>query len=227
MKPCCFRWPIPELSTGRLWRRSVSGSAVFDRKEPNRMTPELNKTERLPDDAGPDVTQRISAGAAEQPDGAEPAEHKTAFSSLRESYMRAGDGRKRGQPEKPSRSAKSVDRSKGLLALAVAVIILIFVFLGMFSSSSGTKDSAANRTKPSLGRPDMPAGAAEKRGSVTPLLSADMSGQDGNNDQLSADDVKATGRLRVRTQPKSGNTLASVPPMDPALEAYRQAQTAS
>ena len=56
------------------------------------MTPELNKTERLPDDAGPDVTQRISAGAAEQPDGAEPAEHKTAFSSLRESYMRPGMG---------------------------------------------------------------------------------------------------------------------------------------
>ena len=192
------------------------------------MTPELNKTERLPDDDGPDVTQRISTGAAEQPDSAEPAEHKTAFSSLRESYMRARDGRKRGQPEKPSRSAKSVDRSKGLLVLAVAVIILIFVFLGMFSSSNGTKDGAANRTKPSLGRPDITAaGAAEKRGSVTPLLSADMSGQEGNNDQLSADDVKATGRLRVRTQPKPGNTLASVPPMDPALEAYRQAQSAS
>jgi hypothetical protein len=192
------------------------------------MTPELNKTERLPDDAGPDVTQRISAGAAEQPDGAEPAEHKTAFGSLRDAYTRARDGRKRGQPEKPSRSAKSVDRSKGLLVLAVAVIILIFVFLGMFSSSSGTKDGAANRTKPSLGRPDITAGgAAEKRGSVTPLLSADMSGQDGNNDQLSADDVKATGRVRVRTQPKPGNTLASVPPMDPALDAYRQAETAS
>jgi hypothetical protein len=192
------------------------------------MTPELNKTERLPDD-GPDVTKRISAGAAEQPDGAEPTEHKTAFSSLRDAYTRARDGRKRGQPEKPSRSAKSVDRSKGLLVLAVAVIILIFVFLGMFSSSSGgTKDGAANRTKPSLGRPDITAaGAAEKRGSVTPLLSADMSGQDGNNDQLSADDVKATGRLRVHTQPKPGNTLASVPPMDPALEAYRQAQGAS
>jgi len=200
------------------------------------MTPELNKTERLPDDAGPDaardvardVTQRIRAGAAEQPDAAEREETRTPFGSLRDAYTRARDGRKRGQPEKPSRSAKSVDRSKGLLALAVAVIILIFVFLGMFSSSSGTKDGAANRTKPSLGRPDITAaGAAEKRGSVTPLLSADMSGQDGNNDQLSADDVKATGRLRVHTQPKPGNTLASVPPMDPALEAYRQAQGAS
>jgi len=200
------------------------------------MTPELNKTERLPDEAGPDatrdvardVTQRIRADAAEPPDAAEREETRTPFGSLRDAYTRARDGRKRGQPEKPSRAARSVDRSKGLLVLAVAVIILIFVFLGMFSSSSGTKDGAANRTKPSLGRPDITtAGAAEKRGSVTPLLSADMSGQDGNNDQLSADDVKATGRLRVRTQPKPGNALASVPPMDPALEAYRQAQPAS
>jgi hypothetical protein len=189
------------------------------------MTPELNKTEGLPDAADSDVTQRINAGAAEQPEAAEQEERKTAFSSLRKAYLHARDGHKRGQPEKQTRTAKSVDRSKGLLVLAGAVIIVIFVFLGMFSSSSGTKERAANRTKPSLGRKDITTtGAAENRGSVTPLLNADMSGQDGNNDQLSADDVKATGRLRMRPQPKPGETLASIPPMDPALEAYRQAK---
>ena len=139
--------------------------------------------------------------------------------------VRARDGRKSGQPDKQTRAAKSVDRSKGLLVLAVAVIIMIFVFLGMFSSSSGTKDRAANSMKPSLGRPEIAAtGAAENRGSVTPLLNADMSGQEGNSDQVSADDVKATGRLRMRPQPQPENTLASIPPMDPALEAYRQAK---
>src|ERR1035441_2807597 len=51
-----------------------------------------------------------------------------------------------------------------------------------------------------------------------------MSGQDGNSDQVSADDVKATGRLRLRPQPGPAKTLADVPPMDPALEAYRQAK---
>ena len=189
------------------------------------MTPELNKTEGLPDGAEPAATQRIGTGAAEQPEATEPEGTRTGFSSLREAYVRARDGRKRGQPEKQSRTAKSVDRSKGLLVLAAAVIIMIFVFLGLFSSSSGTKDRAANRTKPSLGRPEITAtGAAENRGSVTPLLNADTSGQEGNNDQLSADDVKATGRLRMRPQPKPGDTLASIPPMDPALEAYRQAQ---
>jgi len=187
------------------------------------MTPELNKNEGLPDGSELDATRLINAGSAEQPEATEPQETRTAFGSLREAYLRARDGRKRVQPEKQSRTAKSIDRSKGLLVLAVAVIIMIFVFLGMFSSSSGTKDRA-NRTKPSLGRPDITTGTAENRGSVTPLLNADTSGQDANSDQLSADDVKATGRLRVRPQPKSGDTLASIPPMDPALEAYRQAK---
>ena len=36
------------------------------------MTPELNRTEGLPDAAEPDVTQRISPRAVEQPDAAEP-----------------------------------------------------------------------------------------------------------------------------------------------------------
>ena len=111
------------------------------------MTPELNKNEGLPDGAEPDATQRIRTGAAEQPEATEPEETRTVFSSLREAYERARDGRKRGQPEKQSRTAKSVDRSKGLLLLAVAVIIMIFVFLGMFSSSSGTKDRAANQNE--------------------------------------------------------------------------------
>ena len=142
------------------------------------MTPELNKNEGLPDGAEPDATRRINAGSVEQPEATEPQETRTTFGSLREAYLRARDGRKRVQPEKQSRTAKSIDRSKGLLVLAVAVIIMIFVFLGMFSSSSGTKDRAANRTKPSLGRPDITAGTAENRGSVTPLLNADMSGQD-------------------------------------------------
>ena len=139
--------------------------------------------------------------------------------------MRARDGRKAGRPERQVRTAKNVDRSKGLLVLAVAVVVMIFVFLGMFSSSIGTGGRAAIKTKPSLGRPEIAtSGAPENRGSVTPLLNADMSGQEGSSDQVSADDVKATGRLRAHPQPKQGDTLASVPPMDPALEAYRLAK---
>ena len=157
------------------------------------MTPELSKNDGPQDAAESEATERISAGTAEQPEATEPEERRRPSARFESAYLRARDGRRTGQPEKQSRTAKSVDRSKGLLVLAVAVIVMIFVFLGMFSSSSGTKDRAANRTKPSLGRPEIAAtGAAENRGSVTPLLNADMSGQDGNSDQISADDVKAT-----------------------------------
>ncbi len=99
------------------------------------MTPELNKNEGLSDGTEPDPTRRIKAGLVEHTEATEPQETRTTFGSLREAYLRARDGRKRVQPEKQSRTAKSIDRSKGLLVLAVAVIIMIFVFLGMFSSS--------------------------------------------------------------------------------------------
>jgi hypothetical protein len=189
------------------------------------MTPELSKAEGRPEETERDVTRRIGhETAAEPPEVVEPEEKRTLYASLRDGYLRARDGRTKGQAEKQTRAGKSVDRSKALLVLAVAVVIMIFVFLGMFSSSSGTRDRATNRN-PSLGRPEMPAsGTTDNHGSVTPLLNADMSGQDGNGDQVSADDVKATGRLRMPSQPKAANTLASVPPMDPALDAYRQAK---
>jgi len=160
------------------------------------MTPELSKDEGRPEEAERDVTRLIGHEmAAEPPEVVEPEEKRTLFASLREGYLRARDGRTKAQAEKQTRAGKSVDRSKGLLALAVAVVIMIFVFLGMFSSSSGTRDRATNR-KPSLGRPEMPASAAtDSHGSVTPLLNADMSGQDGNSDQVSADETirRATG----------------------------------
>ena len=189
------------------------------------MALQRSKTEVPTDAAELDGAQESSAQELDQPAASQPEEQKSLFSSLREAYERARDGRNRVQPEKQqSRTAKSVDRSKGLLILAGAVIIMIFVFLGMFSSSSTVKDRAGNRTKPSLGRPNTPAkNSAAGRGSVAPLLNADMSGQDANNDQLSADDVRATGKVRVRPQPKGADTLATIPPMDPALQAYRQA----
>ena len=189
------------------------------------MAPQRNKIEEGTDAAELDSGQESSTRELDQTPASKPEESKSIFSSLREAYERARDGQKRPQPEKQqSRTAKSVDRSKGLLILAAAVIVMIFVFLGMFSSSSTVKDRAGNRNKPSLGRPNIPANnSTEGRGSVAPLLNADMSGQDGNNDQLSADDVRATGKVRAKPQPKGADTLANVPPMDPALQAYRQA----
>jgi hypothetical protein len=79
--------------------------------------------------------------------------------------------------------------------------------------------------KPHLGRLDSATSSTtNNRGSLTPLLSADMSGQDASHDQLSPADVNGTRRFRAQSQPKAGDTLGGTPPMDPALEAYRQAK---
>ena len=128
------------------------------------MAPQRNKIEERTDAAELDGAQESSARGARPAAGQQARGAKSLFSSLREAYERARDGRKRPQPEKQqSRTAKSVDRSKGLLILAAAVIIMIFVFLGMFSSSSTVKDRAGNRNKPSLGRPNIPAEAIQPK----------------------------------------------------------------
>lgn len=184
----------------------------------------LHREDTRPDDSESDATRRIHRRAEEPLETTTPEQPKGLINSLRDAYERARDGRRQPAATQP-RTAKSVDRSKGLLVLAGAVVIMIFGFLAMFSSSNATKEHTAARNKPNLGRPDIPAAAGQNQGSVTPLLTADTSNQDSNGDQISPEDVKATGRMRMNTPPKTPKTLANVPPMDdPALEAYRKAR---
>ena len=190
------------------------------------MTPDpLSREEMQPDEGKSDATRRIHPGVEEPIETTKPEQPKGLITSLREAYARARDGRRQQSAEKQPRTAQTVDRSKGLLVLAGAVVIMIFGFLAMFSSSNTTKDRSAARNKPNLGRPETPAATGQNQGSVTPLLTADTSNQDTNGDQVSPEDVKATGRTRLNAPPTAPKTLANVPPMDdPALEAYRQAK---
>jgi hypothetical protein len=193
------------------------------------MTPDpLSREEIQPDDGKSDATRRIHPGVEEPIETTKLEQPKGLITSLREAYARARDGRREQSAEKQPRTAQTVDRSRGLLVLAGAVVIMIFGFLAMFSSSNTTKDRSAARNKPNLGRPETPAATSQNQDSVTPLLAADTSNQDTNGDQVSPEDVKATGRMRLNAPPKAPKTLASVPPMDdPALEAYRQAKVGS
>jgi hypothetical protein len=188
------------------------------------MAPDPLREDARPDDGESDATKRIHPGVDEAIETIKPERPKGLMTSLREAYE-ARDGRRQQSQEKQPRTAKTVDRSKGSLVLAGAVVIMIFGFLAMFSSSNATKEHTSGRNKPNLGRPEIPAVARQKQGSVTPLLAADISNQDSNSDQVSPEDVKATGRMRLNTPPKAPKTLANVPPMDdPALEAYRLAR---
>jgi hypothetical protein len=186
------------------------------------MQPEPNRADELAEDAGQDETRRLNGNEREEIDSARREEKKGIFRSLRDAYFRGRQGRVE-RSQKQVRTAKTLDRSKGLMVLLIAVVMMIFVFLGLFSSSTTTKDRSAVRSSPNLGRPKTPQrGTDADRGSVTPLLNADTVGQYGNGDQVSPADVKATGRMHLPPPSAPGNTLGDIPPMDPALEAYRR-----
>lgn len=186
------------------------------------MTPHQHEERAELDPAVAKVHPSADQGQSPEPED----ERQDSFlNRLRHAYRRARDDRRPAESDAKTRTLKSADRSKAFLLLALAVVVMLFVFLGLFSSSSGTRERAAHRTTPNLGRPQAtPGSSSETHGSVTPLLSVDSSTPDNGGDQVSPEDVKATARMRQSTPP-APPALASIPPVnDPALDAYRQAR---
>src|SRR5215471_10714298 len=171
------------------------------------------------------TTRRIARESDNEPESdgeAGEPEKRGLLDNFRRAYTQARDGRKpSANTQKQDRSTKGRDRSKGLIVIAAAAFVMFFVFIAMFSHSTNRREPEARRNTPSLGRPEQLPGQ-EKGGSAVPLQSADMSGQDNNNDEVSPDDLNNMARRRLHSEPPK--TLASVPPIDPALESYRRAQ---
>jgi hypothetical protein len=154
---------------------------------------------------------------------------KGIIATFRESFQRT----KAGQSRRPARSgsgpllgdrnARNRDRTKTLSVAVAGLVVVMIVFLGVFSSApSDARRDQARRTNPSLGRPDgQGAGQARGAGSATPLLSADLNGQEPPTDQLTPDDISGTSRPRA-TQTGQPPAPRNVVFTDPALEAYRQ-----
>jgi hypothetical protein len=177
------------------------------------------------------TTQQVTGEPQERAEG-QGEEKKGLLQSFRAAYARARDGRSGGTgvSGRQDRSAKATDRSKGLMLLLISAVVVLLALVGMFSHSSTKNKDETRRSGPSLGRPELSNSTAqENRGSVTPLQSADLSGQNTNTDQLSAEDIKNTARLRLRPgqEPKQGPTLATIPTTDPALEDYRRSRETS
>jgi Bacterial conjugation TrbI-like protein len=172
---------------------------------------------------------------------------------FREAFDRARHGPRRGSAPRPNtnllasdRTVRNRDRTKTLFVSVVGLVAVLVIFLGVFSSShSTTKREPAAKRNPSLGRPE---DQGRRAGSVAPLLSAEMNGQDPEDGQLTPEDINNTSRPRgsaeaAPTEQKVqtsrtraarrgagadfGQTLNDVQFTDPALEAYRQRMTAS
>ena len=166
--------------------------------------------------------------------------------TFREAFRRAKDREQSTNTVSESARARaelSRDKTKTLFAMVAAIVALLIMFLGLFSSSHEQvqREQAARRGKPNLGRPE--AGTDTKRqGSVTPMLNAEMAGQEPPSDEVTPDDVNNTSRQRTgeapvasppqsaaerskpgsRTRASDPHALGNIPFSDPALEAYRQ-----
>ncbi len=188
------------------------------------------------------------------PEPAEERRPRGVVATFREAFRRVKEGQDKAAPRKPAadplvseRAARNRDRSKTLIVMVGGIVFVLIVFLGLFSSShsDNQRDQAARRGSPSLGRPGNELTAQGRRpGSVTPLLNADPSGQEGPSDQLTPEDISGTShpktdsggpglqtpvgsKGRPSPYPSNGNALSDVPFTDPALEAYRQQLQAS
>jgi Bacterial conjugation TrbI-like protein len=158
---------------------------------------------------------------------------RTAYRRVKEGQPRTIAQRPTGNPLVSERAAQNRDRTKAMFVMVAGVVVLLVVFLGLFSSSHGDskRAQAARRGNPSLGRPGNMAEGG-RPGSVTPLLSAELNGQEAPNDQLTPEDINSTAHPKAPGESSSAaleskrrpnpRALNNVPFSDPALEAYRQ-----
>ena len=176
-----------------------------------------------------------------------PANKRRVLARFRQAFQRARERHPAKAADLASVRARAEltrDKTKTLFAMIAAIVALLIVFLGLFSSSHEQvqREQAARRGKPNLGRPET-AAVLKRQGSVTPMLNAEMSGQEPASDEVTPEDVNNTSRQ------KTGELLATavvaptaskrrsaanpstqtdayaprdIPFSDPALEAYSQ-----
>lgn len=127
---------------------------------------------------------------------------------IRESFERA---RKTQQPTSTRREL-SMDKSKSLLVLAGAAVLVLLIFLGVFSSPQKAKKIETGRRPgaPDLGRRTTPGEENAQPGSATPMLDAQVNGEQTlNNGDVTPEDVGRTARPGMAQE---GQTATSTTP---------------
>lgn len=139
---------------------------------------------------------RAEAAHDNQNQISDPADHEgtesiPASSGLRERVRKLLEGAQQGNPGAKRESAK--DRTRSLVMLIGGGIGAVLLFIGVFSTpTTRSIQQTGGRSTPDLGRAGDSRQAVAPRGSVTPLLNADVQSEAGHSDQLSPADIQGT-----------------------------------
>jgi len=99
----------------------------------------------------------------------------------REIIRQAFDKARQTQQPRTTRRELSKDKSKSLVVLGGAAVAMFLLFLGIFSSPQKAKRSEGRAGAPDLGRRITPGQESGQSGSVTPMLNAEVSGDEAVN----------------------------------------------
>ena len=99
----------------------------------------------------------------------------------REIIRQAFDKARQTQQPRTTRRELSKDKSKSLVVLGGAAVAMLLLFLGIFSSPQKAKRTVGQAGAPDLGRRITPGQESGQSGSVTPMLNAEVSGDEAVN----------------------------------------------
>jgi hypothetical protein len=113
----------------------------------------------------------------------------------REIIRQAFDKARQTQQPRTTRRELSKDKSKSLVVLGGAALAMLLLFLGIFSSPQKAKRTAGQAGVPDLGRRITPGQESGQSGSVTPMLNAEVSGDEAvNRGDVTPEEVGRTAR---------------------------------
>jgi hypothetical protein len=134
---------------------------------------------------------RADLGEAAEP---EAADGKRGI-QWREIIRQAFDKARQTQQPRTTRRELSKDKSKSLVVLGGAAIAMLLLFFGIFSSPQKAKRTGGQAGAPDLGRRITPGQDTGQSGSVTPMLNAEVSGDEAvNRGDVTPDEIGRTAR---------------------------------
>jgi hypothetical protein len=152
--------------------------------------PKRNGNDKL-DPASVEIPANVvEAGEPEAPDG------KPDFGwreIIRQAFVKA----RQSHEATSSQSELRKDKTKAMLVLGGSAVLMLLLFLGIFSSPQRAKKAEAGRRQgaPDLGRRTTPGQENTQAGSATPLLNAQVGGDQGlSKSDVTPEDIDRTAR---------------------------------